>query len=183
MQAESTTTSIKPTRAGFIRALPLTMPVEEVVERGREAGIVLQASDVHSARYYMRQAEAAQAAHKATLAQQLVLGGTSSTVPSFLPHDSTGSSGTPTESEQVDSTRRGGRKKAQHAGGSERARAKTERLAAISSAAKVRGKTKPMESEYSLEHQLRTLVLRLGTDRTHAVIEELTALALRIADR
>lgn len=166
MQAESTTTSIKPTRAGFIRALPLTMSVEEVVERGREAGISLQPSDVHSARYYMRQAAAAQATHKATLAQQLVLGGTSSTVPSFLPPEDASSTSPATEAEQVEGTRRGGRKKAQKAEVTTRAK----RL------------TKATDSE-SLEQQLRTLVLRLGTDRTRAVIDEVTALALRIADR
>jgi hypothetical protein len=46
---------LKPTRASFIRSLPLTMPVDEVIERGREIGISIQPSDVHSTRYYMRQ--------------------------------------------------------------------------------------------------------------------------------
>lgn len=182
MQAESTTTSIKPTRAGFIRALPLTMSVEEVVERGREAGIALQPSDVHSARYYMRQAAAAQAAHKATTAQQLVLGGNSNTVPSFLPPENASPTGAQSASEQGDGARRGGRKRLD---GSEGARGKAERFAPMASASKARGK-KPspaIESESSLEQQLRTLVLRLGTDRAHAVIEQVTALALRIADR
>ena len=82
MQVEETTTStmntsLKPTRASFIRSLPIEMPVEEVIERGRELGIVVQPSDVHAARYYMRQASAAEAASKPpTIAQQLMLGGT-----------------------------------------------------------------------------------------------------------
>lgn len=82
MQVEETQTSmtngsLKPTRAGFIRSLPLAMAVEEVIERGREAGLELQPSDIHAARYYMRQAAAAEAASKPpTIAQQLMLGGT-----------------------------------------------------------------------------------------------------------
>jgi hypothetical protein len=68
MQVEETTpsTPLPPTRAGFVRGLPLSMPVEEVIERGREAGIKLQPSDIHAARYYMRKAEEP---------QQLLLGG------------------------------------------------------------------------------------------------------------
>lgn len=75
MQVEETTpsTPLRPTRAGFVRGLPLTMPVEEVIERGREAGIELQPSDIHAARYYMRQAAAAESS---SIPQQLLLGGT-----------------------------------------------------------------------------------------------------------
>ena len=75
MQVEETTpsTPLRPTRAGFVRGLPLTMPVEEVIERGREAGIELQPSDIHAARYYMRQAAAADSS---SIPQQLMLGGT-----------------------------------------------------------------------------------------------------------
>jgi hypothetical protein len=77
LEETTTTTSLKPTRASFIRSLPLEMPVEEVIERGREAGIVVQPSDVHAARYYMRQAAAREAASKPpSIAQQLMLGGT-----------------------------------------------------------------------------------------------------------
>jgi hypothetical protein len=75
MQVEETTQSspLRPTRAGFVRGLPLTMPVEEVIERGREVGIQLQPSDIHAARYYMRQQ---QAAGGTSIPQQLLLGGT-----------------------------------------------------------------------------------------------------------
>jgi hypothetical protein len=55
MQAEDDPTPLKPTRASFVRGLPESMPLEEVIERGREAGISLNPSDVHSVRYYMRQ--------------------------------------------------------------------------------------------------------------------------------
>jgi flagellar biosynthesis GTPase FlhF len=69
MQVEETSQSpLRPTRAGFVRGLPLSMPVEEVIERGREAGIQLQPSDIHAARYYMRQGGEAP--------QQLTLRGT-----------------------------------------------------------------------------------------------------------
>jgi len=80
MQVEETTpsTPLRPTRAGFVRGLPLTMPVEEVIERGREAGIELQPSDIHAARYYMRQM---QAAESSSIPQQLLLGGTFVTKP------------------------------------------------------------------------------------------------------
>ena len=75
MQVEETTpsTPLRPTRAGFVRGLPLTMPVEEVIERGREVGIELQPSDIHAARYYMRQVAAA---GSSSIPQQLLLGGT-----------------------------------------------------------------------------------------------------------
>lgn len=75
MQVEETTpsTPLRPTRAGFVRGLPLTMPVEEVIERGREVGIELQPSDIHAARYYMRQVAAAESS---SIPQQLLLGGT-----------------------------------------------------------------------------------------------------------
>lgn len=80
MQVEETTpsTPLRPTRAGFVRGLPLTMPVEEVIERGREVGIELQPSDIHAARYYMRQAMAAEGS---SVPQQLMLGGTFVTKP------------------------------------------------------------------------------------------------------
>jgi hypothetical protein len=75
MQVEETTpsTPLRPTRAGFVRGLPLEMPVEEVIERGREVGIELQPSDIHAARYYMRQQAAA---GSSSIPQQLMLGGT-----------------------------------------------------------------------------------------------------------
>ena len=75
MQVEETTpsTPLRPTRASFVRGLPLEMPVEEVIERGREAGIELQPSDIHAARYYMRQVAAADGS---SIPQQLLLGGT-----------------------------------------------------------------------------------------------------------
>lgn len=45
----------KTTRAGFVRALPITMPVADVIERGREQGLEIKESDVHATRYYMRE--------------------------------------------------------------------------------------------------------------------------------
>jgi hypothetical protein len=65
-ETSSSSSSLKPTRAAFIRGLPESMPIEEVIERGREAGISINPSDVHSARYYMRQQAASQSAKAAS---------------------------------------------------------------------------------------------------------------------
>lgn len=53
--------TLLPTRAAFIRGLPESMPIEEVIERGREIGLSINPSDVHSVRYYMRQEAARKA--------------------------------------------------------------------------------------------------------------------------
>jgi hypothetical protein len=58
---EQESTPLKPTRASFIRSLPESMPIAEVIERGREAGLEIKPSDIHAARYYMRQANGGQA--------------------------------------------------------------------------------------------------------------------------
>lgn len=50
-----TATPKETTRASFVRGLPEDMPLEEVIERGREAGLDVKPSDVHAARWYMRQ--------------------------------------------------------------------------------------------------------------------------------
>lgn len=51
------TTAAAPTltKAGFVRALPEDMPVEDVISAGAKKGLEIKAADVHAARYYMRQ--------------------------------------------------------------------------------------------------------------------------------
>lgn len=174
MQTKSTTTSLQPTRAGFVRSLPVSMPVEEVIERGRDAGITLQPSDVHSARYYMRQASAAQLAHKTKFSQQLVLGGTSAPR-SVSQDDDSAAQSAGSLANLLDRN---------HAAESERTPGEA---VATRSDRSTKSRTqkhfKALNGSASLEEQLRTLVLRLGTDRTREVIEELNALAIRVADR
>lgn len=182
MSAEHTTTSLKPTRGSFIRGLPLTMPIEEVIERGREAGLELQPSDIHSTRYYMRQASAAEAARKSSVTQQLQLG------PGFIGQAAKGAD---TKQGSLDRDRdrdrdhdrdrdrdddgdgdRDGDRDPREANGRAERRAPARNKRALKHA--------PVSSG-SLDDQLRVLVLRLGTDRTRAVIAELEALADRIA--
>lgn len=43
------------TRAGFVKSCPFEMPLEEVIQLGKEAGLTIIPQDVHTARYYMRQ--------------------------------------------------------------------------------------------------------------------------------
>jgi hypothetical protein len=74
MQSEEQT-PLKPTRAAFIRSLPLTVPVEEVIERAREVGLQLQPSDVHAARYYMRQGPGVESAGRPAFTKPFANGG------------------------------------------------------------------------------------------------------------
>jgi hypothetical protein len=158
MSAEQTTTSLKPTRGSFVRGLPLNMPIEEVIERGREAGLELQPSDIHSTRYYMRQAAAAEAARKSAVTQQLQLG------PGFI-----GQAAKAAEAQQAS----GEEAEANGIEGVERRSTNaTRNKRALKHAA---------AAAAALDDQLRVLVLRLGTDRTRAIIAELEALADRIA--
>lgn len=52
-----TTTTAAPTltKAGFVRAQPEDMSVEDVISGGAKKGLEIKAADVHAARYYMRQ--------------------------------------------------------------------------------------------------------------------------------
>lgn len=45
----------KLTNAGFVRSLPVEMTPEQVIEAGKKKGLEIKTSDIHSARYYMRQ--------------------------------------------------------------------------------------------------------------------------------
>ena len=160
MQAGENPTPLRPTRAGFVRALPLTMPIEEVIERAREVGLELKPSDIHSARYYMRQqAAAAEAAPR----------------PAFIPSiarnveaSTSNSENAPTKSaitrliqeRPADTSSRGVNGSASGRGHS-------------------RARSKVVTTEADVI-QLRRLVLRLGTERTREIIQDLESLAFRL---
>ena len=170
MSSEETTPISKPTRAAFIRGLPIEMPVEEVIERGRELGLALQPSDIHAARYYMRQAAAAEARDKVDVTLPILR---RFNVTTRVRPDSDATA-TRTEA-PVPSPR------------AVPQIAVNERAASIAREA-LRGMgAKPGQRESksmrSLEAQLRELVLRLGTDRTRKLLDDLDKLALQIARR
>jgi len=157
MQAEDTS-QLKPTRASFIRGLPESMPIGEVIERGREAGLEIKPSDIHAARYYMRQAAASQSGGRS--APELV-------------HDAAPAS--PTKGVYMV----GGRsdinkdRAAQDEGLPERVTMKTRaKLPPTAPAAKL-----PPKPAGSLDEQLRDLVMRMGTVRARAIIEQIEDLA------
>jgi hypothetical protein len=171
MQGQETTTSLKPTRASFIRGLPESMPVAEVIERGREAGLDINPTDVHSARYYMRQAAAPPPASRST----------------FAPASEEGPSvATPVKrdpaKESVGSPRPSGAQYMPPRTIQASVTAKPRAVPAPQAVAKARSKqalapTKPTTK--SLEEQLRLIVMRIGTDRARAIIEQVEELALR----
>jgi len=198
MQVEETTTSttnttLKPTRASFIRGLPLDMPVDEVIERGREAGIMVQPSDVHAARYYMRQASVSQAASKPpTIAQQLMLGGTISTRESTRDDETVGLT-------KIAGVRNGTSRAAVAAAkpvanAGKRHKERAARAAApaeisidavlkhagvpqASQSNKTRAARRVPGIQGSLEQQLHNLVVRLGTQRAKEIIDQIEELA------
>jgi hypothetical protein len=155
MQAQETTTPLKPTRASFVRGLDVNMPIAEVIERGREAGLEIKPGDIHAARYYMRQAAAAQN----TGAPQLVRGTT--TVAQVKRELST-----------VHAVTRGN-----EAGHSDKERSGSNGASKASAAAKSRKPTPILGG--SPEEQLRLIVMRIGTERARSIIEQVEKLALR----
>jgi hypothetical protein len=158
MQSTEMTTPLKPTRASFVRSLPETMPVAEVIERGREAGLEIKPADIHAARYYMRQTASAQGAGKPGLAPHLVAEaaarGASSSKNATGMYVVSGRSAEASEREQLASE-----------APRERAGKRTRRAASA-----VGG---------TLDDQLRTIVLRIGTERAREIIEQLEQIKLR----
>jgi hypothetical protein len=174
MQGQETT-PLKPTRASFIRGLPETMPVAEVIERGREAGLDINPSDVHSARYYMRQGGGLQPASKS----------------GFAPSLESAPSGPAAEPTQEPAKENASPAKffGAHQTSGRRVLPKVAKarppqpVAALSSssreiASKPRSK-KAAQEDLKMEEQLRVIVMRLGTDRAREIIEEVEELALR----
>lgn len=141
------TQQLKPTRTSFIRALPLAMPIDEVIERGREIGISIQPSDVHSARYYVRQEADARLSSASTDVARIIRP---------LVFQSADAHPVPEPDELPQTSTR------------------SQRQVRI----RKRPRPKPPErnqsqSLASVEQELRAVVLRLGTDRVRAMIEEI----------
>jgi hypothetical protein len=176
MQAEDDSTPLKPTRASFVRGLPESMPLEEVIERGREAGIQLNPSDVHSARYYMRQEALAKLSSRPV-----------SVVPQFVqatPAARTTPVARPTPEKpkpEVKQTSFLGLHAANS--GKQRPTVKPRRMPAVAAPAPaLKGKKRakgatptlpPAIRSGSLEEQLRQIVMRIGTERARSIIEQL----------
>lgn len=167
MQGQETT-SLKPTRASFIRGLPESMPVAEVIERGREAGIDINPTDVHSARYYMRQEAAPPPAPRSAFAPASEQGGSVETSTKPDPAKETVASPRPSGAQYMP------RRTIQAS-----ITAKPRAVPAPQAIAKPRAKQAPKATTKSLEEQLRLIVMRIGTDRARAIIEQVEELALR----
>jgi hypothetical protein len=181
MQADETL-SLKPTRASFIRSLPEAMPIEEVIERGREIGLVINPSDVHSVRYYMRQSTKVEPTRKST-ASMASTAATSATSTSTL--DRAGIAATVKrnyeliEAQQTDlpdhspAPVTNGKKKRGTNGVEPVARAQP----VVKERPKRRPAATPIEIR-AMEQQLRTIVARIGTDRAREILDELEALPI-----
>jgi hypothetical protein len=164
-ETTTTTTPLKPTRASFIRGLPESMPVAEVIERGREAGIEINPTDVHSARYYMRQAAGlppAPGSYAPPSEQAGALAVPAKRDPAKEPPKPSGAQYITRRTVEANVP------------------AKTRAAAAPPprTAAKPRAKV-AVRSTDSMEEQLRLIVMRIGSDRAREIIEEVEELALR----
>lgn len=148
------------------------MSVEEVIERGREAGLQINASDVHSVRFYMRRESAfptlATSKSKSRAAQPLAV----APAPSEAP-----------EPERTRITRELVPKPARVPTARDRARGKAQAARRISAEEIVRStkrvvqntrkRESPTNASLSPEGQLRVLLLRLGTDYAREIIAQL----------
>jgi hypothetical protein len=183
MQADETL-SLKPTRASFIRSLPEAMPIEEVIERGREIGLVINPSDVHSVRYYMRQSTKVEPTRKSTgSSASVTTAATSATSTSTL--DRAGIAATVKrnyeliEAQQTDlpdhspAPVMNGKKKRATNGSEPVLRAQP----VVKDRPKRRPAATPIEIR-AMEQQLRTIVARIGTDRAREILDELEALPI-----
>jgi hypothetical protein len=177
---ETTTTQLKPTRASFIRGLPESMPVAEVIERGREAGLDINPTDVHSARYYMRQAGGPQPAANSAFAPAAEQTGPIAVPAKRDPaRDPAKEPPRPSGAQYIPRRTITSATSATSATSHGNVTAKPRAVApAAQAATKTRTKYTTKATD-SLEEQLRLIVMRIGTDRARAVIEEVEELALR----
>jgi hypothetical protein len=187
MQTAEKATPLKPTRASFVRGLPEDMPIEEVIERAREVGLELKPSDIHSARYYMRQAAAGQTARAE---KGPLRSAPASSVFAVTPRTTEGNAATATANARpeitviprvrepvvkprqpvVKSRAKREQQKAQKREQREQAQ-KREQAQAPSPRARP-------ESAASLEKQVRAIAMRLGTERVRAILEEIERMKL-----
>jgi hypothetical protein len=156
MQAQETT-PLKPTRASFVRGLPETMPIAEVIERGREAGLEIKPADIHAARYYMRQTAAAQA--NKGKPKETNNKGTKLPAIHVVPGRPINAFGDSDDERAVFGS--------QPTAAESKTRAKRAARSAQSA-----GSGSP-------EEELRLLVMRIGTERARAVLEQIEGLKLR----
>jgi len=147
MQADETQT-IRPTRTSFVRSLPETMPVEEVIERGREVGLNIQPSDVHSTRYYMRQEALAMASAVPASAARMP---PPVRLQPAVEENAREPRKVEVEPEPSQSGRRGGRKRV----------------------GQVALRAAPAPSLGSWKDQLRAMVVRMGSDRVRDAVAEI----------
>jgi hypothetical protein len=161
MQGQETTTMpLKPTRASFIRSLPISMPVEEVIERGREVGLEIQPSDIHAQRYYMRETAGPEAPAKPASPQTTL--GVSFTSPA-------------SQDKEHRLVKSAATVRVVTGGSAAAAPANQTQASQVNqTVTKPRLKFAP-EPSGTLENQLRVLVLRLGIERTRRMIDELEA--------
>lgn len=148
------TQQLKPTRGSFIRSLPLSMPVDEVIERGREIGISIQPSDVHSARYYMRQEDDARQSAVSTSTEV-------ARVIRPLAFQTPGVQVVPRTDAPPE------------------APAQSQRPSQVRKGRKQRAPAREALSIPAVEEELRTIVLRLGSDRVRAMIQSIEDATLR----
>jgi hypothetical protein len=178
MQVEDESTPLKPTRASFVRGLPETMPLEEVIERGREAGIQLNPSDVHSARYYMRQEALAQLSARPSAPPQLVQATPVARVTPGKPKAEVKATSmlglrapSAPSSAHATSAARGGKKSVEVK--SRRGRASAPAAVPVPAPAPAKRAKAAPKLDGSLEEQLRQIVMRIGTERARRIIEQI----------
>ena len=146
---------LKPTRTSFIRSLPENMPVDEVIERGREAGITIQPSDVHSVRYYMRQEADARLSARPSPVSRVVH-------PLRLqPNPVPATQSEPAKAEEPEQPTRG-------------------RTTRVVKKPRAKVVVPPMST---MKEQLKAIVLCIGSDRARAFIQEIEDATLRDAMR
>lgn len=191
MQAEDDSMPLKPTRAGFVRGLPESMPIEEVIERGKEAGIQLNPSDVHSARYYMRQEALAKLSSRPVSVPQLVPSAPvarakpAEAKPDAQPTNILGLRAANSGKEAAEpksrrATAAPAKKRGKPAAPAPQPAAKLSPKL-IQQAAKLTqqaAKLSPQAAKLtgSLEEQLRKIVMRIGTERARRIIEQIEEL-------
>lgn len=190
---------MKPTRASFIRSVPISMPVEEVIERAREAGLDLQPSDIHAARYYMRQAATGSPSPKRTIVQPRIRDTASeANGAANATHDANDAKESREPQQKViesfftvRSVDANGKTSPSQARSGREAPARSARVTrdyteTTTPARKTRGKRAvPIQTtldDSESEEQLRQLIVRLGSARTREIIDEAEALALTVLD-
>lgn len=164
MQADETQT-LRPTRTSFVRSLPESMPVEEVIERGREVGLNIQPSDVHSTRYYMRQE---------ALAMASAVPASTSRLPPPVRLQ-------PPVAERVREAREP--RETREPQKVEPDPAPPVRRAGRKRADQVPLRAAPAQSITSWKEQLRVMVVRMGSDRVRDAVAEIEAEIARKASR